>query len=342
MIDYNARYYRLESDTLRRLMQLDPSRSSRALMGAWAALILLITAMRFWVPREWAPYLYVPVIFLIAGRFGVLLQLIHEASHRLLSRSRETNDAIARWFCAFPVGVFYDGYVAGHMRHHSGTNTDEDPIADREKYRVTDRRNPDLYLLFLKDLLGITAVSIFFAYQNKEGRQPNETAAKGKALQTFLQLCFVQLVILGGLFQFSISEYILYWLIPAVSPHMFLMRVRGIAEHGLSGQLHVSIHKASEGNLYTRSFLTPLNSYRFKPLIWIEKLLIGSLSVHYHHEHHLLPTVPYYHLAEVHRLIGPAARSLNPDIYAKGYFAAAFRRTETATAPILLPSGVPV
>ena len=34
----------------------------------------------------------------------------------------------------------------------------------------------------------------------------------------------------------------------------------------------------------------------FKILYVFEKLLIGSFSVNYHHEHHLNPKIPYYNL----------------------------------------------
>lgn len=267
-------------------------------------------------------FLYVPIIFLIAGRFGSLLQLIHEASHTLLSPDRKTNDRLAKWLCSLPVGVFYEGYVTGHMLHHAWTNTDKDPKADTEKYRLTDFKDPALYLLLLKDLLGITALSIFFAY--KESNDSSQKTKESKVVP-LLQLCLVQSLLLGGLFQFDIVHYILFWLFPAVSPHMFLMRIRGIAEHGLSKQLNVEIKSPSDGNFYTRSFFTKQNHYSVTPLIWIEKLLIGSLNVNHHHEHHLFPTVPFYNLPILHERIAPLVHAQNPDIYAKGYFAAAFR-----------------
>src|SRR5262249_31398265 len=132
------------------------------------------------------------------------------------------------------------------------------------------------------------------------------------------------------LFQLDIVDYFLLWLIPAMSPHMFLMRIRGIAEHGLAGQLGVDVETVNEGIFYTRSFLTPTRRYRVAPLALFEKGLIGSLSVYYHHEHHLLPNVPFYNLHKVHEKIGTQVREINGDVYVRGYFSAAFKNILTA------------
>ena len=303
-------------------MALEPKHSNGALLSTWGGLIGLVLIGRFKLPVQHYLYFYIPLVFLIAGRFGSLLQLIHEASHRLLSNNKNQNDFIGTYFCALPVGVFFDGYVKGHLLHHAWTNTEKDPKADTEKYRVTDCRDPKLYLLFLKDILGITALNIFFAYKGN-GEKPE--SGKRKPLISLGQLCLVQFLILGVLFGFQIKDYFLFWLFHAISPHMFLMRIRGIAEHGLARQKGIEIKEPSEGNFYTRSFFTSMSHYRFLPLVWMERILIGSLSVNHHHEHHLFPTVPFYNLKRVHERVGPLVRAQNPDVYAKGYFAAALR-----------------
>tara|TARA_A100000164_G_scaffold275904_1_gene247892 strand:- start:472 stop:825 length:354 start_codon:yes stop_codon:yes gene_type:complete len=106
---------------------------------------------------------------------------------------------------------------------------------------------------------------------------------------------------------------------------MFLMRIRGIAEHGLGKKMGYKIETPSEGLYFTRSFLTPKNEYKFPFIALTEKLLIGSLDVYYHHEHHLAPKVPYYNLKKVHELLGENIENkIDAKIYEKGYFSAAF------------------
>ncbi len=341
---YNVYEYNVPRDFVAEISKLDPKISNFALLMAWVCLAVLISTIRFVIPAEYFWYAYVPFIFLIAGRFGVFLQLIHEGTHYLLHPDRRWNHFIGTWFCARPVGVNFDGYAYGHIRHHAFTNTDKDPKSDTEKYRVCDFRNPRLYLLFLKDLLGITALSIFFDY-NDGSAESGEKVGKKNHFSTKLQdlfgLCFVQLIILAVLFQFDVLDYILLWLVPAISPHMFLMRVRGIAEHGLSKQLGVTpITNPAYGEFYTRSFLTSKNCYKFAPLIWLEKALIASLNVYYHHEHHMLATVPYYNLNKLHDRVKDQVEKRNPDVYAKGYFAAAMRNLLQNT-PVPQTSGVP-
>ena len=173
------------------------------------------------------------------------------------------------------------------------------------------------------------------------------------SMVSFAQLCLAQLGLLLVLFQSRILfgaetlvfpnnalldnfiTYILLWLIPALSPFMFLMRIRGIAEHGLMRQLGVDegpydTRGTDEGLFYTRSFFTPQVSYNFQPLIWFERLLIGSFNVNYHHEHHLFPRVAWYNLPKLHDLIGKKVAERNPDIYARGYFSAAMRNVFSA------------
>ena len=106
---------------------------------------------------------------------------------------------------------------------------------------------------------------------------------------------------------------------------MVLMRVRGIAEHGLGIQLGIKdLKDKTKGLFYTRSFGTSMNQYSFKPWVWLERFLIGSLNVFYHHEHHLYPKIPYYNLHRIHELVREKVAERNPNVYAQGYFACLF------------------
>ena len=106
---------------------------------------------------------------------------------------------------------------------------------------------------------------------------------------------------------------------------MLLMRIRGIAEHGLSKQINKKIESVQEGLLHTRSFLTPSNEYKFKIIYFLEKILIGTFNVNFHHEHHLCPKVPHYNLKKLHLRISKNLTSLNNRAFEKGYFTAVFK-----------------
>tara|TARA_B100001059_G_C17782705_1_gene555202 strand:- start:11 stop:1066 length:1056 start_codon:yes stop_codon:yes gene_type:complete len=269
-------------------------------------------------------YFYIPLIFFIAGRQGALLQLIHEASHRLINSNKKINNFFGEYLTSLLIGVNFNGYKDGHQKHHTHTATPFEPEADSDKYLIVDFRNPKIYLLFIRDILGISALRIFFAYNPNEENSSNLNHKLKNKIFFIFKLFLFQLLILS-FFQFNIINYVLFWLYPAVGPHMFLMRIRGIAEHGLGKKLGYKIEKPSEGLYFTRSFLTPRNRYQIPLMTFLEKLLIGSLDVYYHHEHHLAPRVPYYNLKKIYKIIGDNIENkIDAKIYEKGYFSAAF------------------
>ncbi len=313
----------LAREALSDLQRLTPWRSFAALGTAWALLFILIGIYTHWEPSAWA---YPFFAFLIAGRQGVLLQIMHEAAHRLLSRDRRLNDAAAAWFAAYPIGLSFVSYARTHLNHHAFTNEPRDSPTDTEKYTICDVRDPRLWRLFVKDLMGITALQILFRYEAPPPMQDASDAAPNEPLwKRALRTSFVQLAILWGLFGGSIFHYATLWIIPLMIPHMILKRVGGVAEHGLLVQMGVPPEdRHGLGDLHARSFLTPSNRYRFRPFTWIEKFLIGSLNVNYHHEHHLLSAVPFYNLPRLHALVAEKEMARVPGVYAKGYFSALF------------------
>lgn len=312
---YSSRIYRLDSDFLERMGVIEPLKTLFSILYVWLALAVLIFGGLYLFEKPFFGSAYLFLIFFIAGRQGALLQILHEAVHGHLSRSSFFNELLGKWLAALPIGLSYETYRKNHALHHAYTNI-ADPPEDSEKYRIVDCGNFRLYLLFIKDLSGISAI---------EGFLNSLRHTEGAARKHLFQLILVQLFLLAIFFQFDLLAYFLFWIFPILGPHMFLMRVRGIAEHGLAKQLRVDVRSPGEGTFYTRSFLTRLKRYRFSPWVWLEKALIGSLSVYHHHEHHLFPRIPFYNLKKLHEKIAFRAFGLNPEIYASGYFSAAFR-----------------
>ena len=268
---------------------------------------------------------YLPCIFIIAGRQGAMVQLVHEASHHLISKNHKLNDFFGNYLCAFPIGVNFAGFRSGHNNHHVNTATPNDSPTDLDKYRIVDTKKFDLYKLFIKDLIGISALEVFLSYgKNKTETVNVEKKSKKEFFLTLTKLSLTQLFILA-LFGFNIINYILFWIIPLISPHMFLMRIRGLAEHGQSNQLGCTAETNSAGTFYTRSFLTEVNSYKSAIIVFLEKILIGSFNVNYHHEHHIFPNIPWYNLKKLSKLISKNVQKNNTSkTYRKGYVEAAF------------------
>jgi len=129
---------------------------------------IFIVFLGIYLTLEISWLLYPLVIFFIAGRQGAFLQLIHEASHNLINQNYKVNNFFGSWLTSLIVGVNFEGYTSGHKSHHSLVSTPEEPQADSEKYVVVNFKDPKIYLLFLKDLLGITALKIFLDYGNNK------------------------------------------------------------------------------------------------------------------------------------------------------------------------------
>ena len=92
------------------------------------------------------------------------MQLVHEASHFLVSKNHKLNDFFGSYLCAYPIGVNLSGFRSGHNNHHVNTATPEDSPTDLDKYKIVNTKKFDLYKLFLKDLVGISALEVFFSY----------------------------------------------------------------------------------------------------------------------------------------------------------------------------------
>lgn len=319
---YEGSLYPLPQEFLKSMTTRETKKGMMAALEVWLSIVFIILGIRFIQSSQFFWSLYIPLAFFIAGRQGALLQLMHEAIHGNLVPSKKMNDFLGKWLGAHPIGINYSYYKIAHAQHHAQTNAN-DPKEDAEKYKISDFRNIRLYLLFLKDLSGLSALETFW-----NTRSPHQKIyPPEKGARYFASLSLVQIILFATLFQSNLFNYVFLWIIPIISPHMFLMRIRGIAEHGLLKQLGIPVPhgRGDQGIFYTRSFLTPVCKYRFIPFIWIEKILIGSLSVHYHHEHHLFPKVPFYHLKKLHEKIAKTVFQNNPEVYASGYFSAAMR-----------------
>jgi len=313
----------LDLAKLKELENLDPIKTIFGLISLYIITAVLVFASIQLTNINY--FFYIPCVFLIAGRQGGFIQLIHEASHFLVSKNKKFNDFFGNYLCAYLIGVNFKGFRSGHNNHHVNTATSNDSPTDLDKYKIVDTKKIDLYKLFLKDLVGISALQVFFSYgKNKTENTNAEKKSKKEFFLTLSKLSLVQLFILS-LFGFNVLNYFLFWIFPLISPHMFLMRIRGLAEHGQSNQLGCKAESNSAGTFYTRSFMTDVSSYKSNVLVFLEKILIGSFYVHYHHEHHIFPKVPWYNLKKLSALISKNIKEHNrSETYRKGYFSAAF------------------
>jgi fatty acid desaturase len=323
---YNRFIYNFDFDSLKKLEILNEKKNFYELLLLYFTTYIIVAVGIYLTSISF--FFYFITIFFIAGRQGAFLQLIHDASHNLISKNSKKNDFFGEYLVGYPIGVNFLGFRSGHNNHHSNTATVNDSPSDLDKYLDVNYKKFNLYYSFLKDLLGVSAIKVFFSYNSTNKALDSSFFSKKKVL-SLVKIASVQLFILL-LFRFNILNYFLFWVYPLVGPHMFLMRIRGMAEHGQSNQLGCVSENNSAGTFYTRSFLTHVDTYSSKLLYLLEKVLIGSYNVNYHHEHHLFPNVPWYNLPSLSQKISDKIKKLdNSKVYNKGYLAAAFNQQET-------------
>ena len=231
------------------------------------------------------------------------------------------NHFFGNWLAAYPVGLTIEGYAKGHFQHHAHTNTANDLATDLEKYAATRFGDGSLACAFLRDILGLTALRSFLGHSDNsvhisESKKRNYLMNN---LKNYAGQGLSQIIILAIVFQFDFKMYCLLWVLPLVSFNMVLLRVRGIAEHGLPNQLGKIILSAEQGKLLTRTMLMNNETWSDHVLNFVERILIGTLNCNFHHEHHILPTVPFYNLPKLNTWIYSELNKNHPLVYAKSY-----------------------
>ncbi len=263
----------------------------------------------------WQPWLILVAIPVIGTRQLGLAILMHEAAHGGLSRRGWLNDGLGRWIVGAPVGADLKSYRPYHLQHHKYAQQAEDPDLNLSApFPITPR---SLRRKILRDLTGQTfykqrrnqiANALGFGIRPGQGTQNRMTAARD-AVVPFLA---ANLVLLAGLSLAGVWwAYFVLWLLPMASWNQLVTRLRNIAEHAVLTDQD-----------------DPLKQARTTRASWLERVFIAPYNVNYHCEHHMFMHLPFYRLAEAHRLLegrGATARMEIGDGYISVLKAAASR-----------------
>ncbi|HEY9685051.1 MAG TPA: fatty acid desaturase family protein [Drouetiella sp.] len=236
----------------------------------------------------------------VTSRMGALLAIAHDAHHGTFLPNRKWNDLVAAWFCAYPVGSIYSSSRAVHMAHHKLLNTPEDP--DRNFHFEDNKSTPQQFAWhFLRLVFGgqlwtsIVVNGILRPIQKDAAPTQNKPAPvvvlTRKGHPEILNLVPVQLVIWGALWAVS-GQWWLYlavWLGPIFTLGTFLGFLRGFVDHA----------RLPDDNAVNSSerLVTVLNAN------FLERAFLAPYDFKYHAEHHMFPSVPHYHLHELHTIL---------------------------------------
>jgi fatty acid desaturase len=272
----------LPAEDRKALLMLDDRRAWLSIALDWG----LVAASFALVARFPNPLTVVVAVVVIGGRQLGLAILMHDAAHRVLLKDRWWNDRVGNWLCAYPVYLDVHPYRNYHLKHHAKTWTAEDPdLALATPFPIT---TASLRRKIWRDLSGRTAWKrLKYTLKGDIGFTPGlGIKADTPGFRSFRGMVVTNLVLLGILAALGHPLLYLLWVAAWFSTYSLVTRIRAIAEHAM-------ISDPSDELQHTRTTITR----------WWERLLLAPNNVNYHLEHHLMMTVPHYHLPRMHRLL---------------------------------------
>jgi fatty acid desaturase len=298
----------VDPDELQSLSKQSLPDTIAAIGVLWLEVAVLLTIANLLprLPLGWSIAIGVLLVLLLGLRMNAFGVILHEGSHGLLARSRKLNDRICNWGIAFWTINSVEEYRPTHRLHHRYLGQERDP--DRVFYLVPYRRGA-LTVLLLQDLLGVTAfrrATTRISGTSQVSGAPASLLAKPGLLAGKI---ITQVIVLGQFVLFQgvlrgILFYAVFWLVPIVCMYTMILRLKTIAEHFDSG--------LREPNAVHWIARTSVAS-------WLQNHLVGA-RMEYHFEHHVLPTIPYRGLKQLHhRLSQTELFTLHPEVLSHGY-----------------------
>jgi fatty acid desaturase len=292
----------LGESTLKSLMQRSNLKGLWAIFSCWAVIItsMVVFAWAQTLPIQFSIPIMLLAIIIIAGRQLGLSILMHEASHRALFKTTWLNDRFSDWLCGRPIFIEVEKYRKHHMVHHRETGTLKDIDYSLVKNFPTTRMS--LLRKFCRDILGITGIKsiiglslmnagiLKWTVANNIERLPQKNRSKIESIKTFIKNAWPTLTINSGLFLVTYlaghPEMFLAWVLAYLSPYQLFIRIRSIAEHAMTKQ-------------------TPnmLENTRSTNAGWIARALVAPFNVNFHIEHHIMPTLSFWQLPKLHKLL---------------------------------------
>ncbi len=245
----------------------------------WVSFALIFVVVACWTN----PLTILAGVMLLGNRhlgFGVL---VHECGHRTFFRTPWLNAFTGRWLMSPLTFNNMDAYMRGHLGHHRHAGTREDPdLPNYQDYPVTPER---FRRKVKRDLTGQTGWRTVKGIARGLLKLPQLPAESRAAL---LRGVAANLILLAVLVAYGHGWLYLMWVAAVVITNPFIARVRQVAEHGAVPDLFDP---------------DPRKNTRTVPAGWLWRMIFCPHHVNYHLEHHLMASVPNYHLKKLHRIL---------------------------------------
>jgi fatty acid desaturase len=299
----------LTRDEIRAFTRRSNLAGALAIAWSWLVIAACFTALAL-VPH---PLVFVAVVIILGGRQLALAVAMHEAAHGTLFRTRWCNDVLTDWLCARPVWSDTARYREHHLGHHAHTGTERDPDLGLALAEPMSRRS--LRRKLLRDLTGLSGLRrivgllaidaeiLVYDVGGNPRRAPRRSRAYLlRALGRNLRKPIVAHVVIAAALAAAGHAWVYSaWLVAYVTMFSLVVRIRSLAEHACTARTDDQLRNTRT----TRAGL-------------LARVVFAPLHVNFHLEHHLLPTVPWWRLPALHRLL-VAHGALPPASLARGY-----------------------
>lgn len=263
---------KLTHDEIRELSTRGAAIWLRDAVVDWLIIGFSCYLFNFWMH----PVSFLVLLLVIGNRQHALAVLGHEASHFRLSENKRVNDLLANLGAFWSLGITTSGYRSLHNKHHSHTNTEQDPELAHRGARAPQWDLPISIFKILRfcaeDLIGFSHKDYLIII----------TFSKPNSSKEYLYLFVFHVTLTMTLVIIGLWWVPAIWYIALFTSFMMFFRLRTFLEHLGTEDTH-------------RLYLT-----------WLERQVMAPHNIWYHWEHHKYPTVPYYRLPEIRHLLQDA------------------------------------
>lgn len=289
-------------EEIRALTERSDVQGFLAIGFTWMVIVATL-ALLAWAAQQ-ALILTVPLFILgfavLGGRHLSLAILMHEAAHATLFKTKWLNDVLADWLCAKPIWNDVQKYRAHHLVHHTKTSQPEDP--DLSLVTGLPCSPASLRRKFLRDISGLTGTKfllgrllmdaevIRWTVSNDVVKLPQDgrrwfhyllaTARNGWRAALANAVIFALCAASGHAWLYAV------WVLSYLTPFPLFLRIRSMAEHAC-----------------TETSTDMFRNTRTTRAGWLARAFVAPANVNFHVEHHVMASVPFSRLPEMHRLL---------------------------------------
>lgn len=255
---------------------------SVAALGVEAAVAWSAAGLAVWLWHPvWTPLLMV----VLATRQHALFILYHDAVHGLIASPQRLNDGIINAFVGVPQALPIHLYRALHLVHHRTLGSARDPervllYAGQDwDYRPLPLR--PLVRQLLGDLLLVNNLLTLARYLRERVAPTGRLKLPpGRVFPEFFAMAAVfwgALAALAWTWPVVAAKLAVVWFVPLLTLTQAIQKVRSFAEHA--------------------ALDAPELSYSWEPGL-LGRLVLWPYNIHFHREHHIHPSVPWYELPD--------------------------------------------